>query len=110
MNVRDENRKQILSCDALDLSVVYATVYVTDPRVARVLRADVHGVPMAWAPWALGRLSSADHKLDSWLGSPPQGFEANHRGTASKQAAFFSFSRASTFQQQLRPPSRVSNS
>jgi len=25
MNVRDANRKQILSCDALDLSVVYAT-------------------------------------------------------------------------------------
>jgi hypothetical protein len=41
MNVRDENRKQILSCDALDLSVVYAT----DPRVGRVLRAGVHGVP-----------------------------------------------------------------
>ncbi len=47
MNVRDENRKRILSCDALDLSVVYATVYVTDSRVARVLRAGVHGVPMA---------------------------------------------------------------
>jgi hypothetical protein len=30
----------------------------------------------------------------------------NQAGRSSKQAAFFSFSRASTFQQQLRPPSR----
>jgi len=33
--------------------------------------------------------------------------DVNHSGTASKQAPFFSFSRASTFQQWLRPPSRL---
>jgi hypothetical protein len=56
MNVRDANWKQILSCDALDLSVVYATGSLS-------CRAGARGIlGVEFMAWCLQQVALAGEK------------------------------------------------